>query len=485
MQGNEPQDPWNRGVNPQPPQDWHAAPAPPIPVAPSRRDLTPQQMLRLILAWGCIIICTAALFIFQSLGMEAMQEAYADDPRPGYNTLYLARYAVGIENMQQGQGRMLQPEFDQAAFSTPHILEAHIRSIILAGEVDADSIDQRLDEMRNHLVRTSGNGVRDARVVERIYTQQYVPTQDERDRLVEQHGWFGEIAATYNEPIHSDAYRAPRRSSTIMVFAIIAIILTAGLALLVGCGLGITAIVLACTRQLSRGVQTGPAGHRTAYLEATALFLLLFILVQLLLGLIQEWTGVDMLLPTLLICVLPIFWPLVVGVPWQRFKQDMGYHTGRGLFREIGAGLVGYIAGLPIVAVGIGITFLLTLVAEAQADHPMQYELMDGGRYTVLLSLAAAVIWAPLVEESIFRAGFYRHLRQWRGVGGMFLATGVTAFIFAAIHPQGWVGIPVLMSIAFVLSGLREWRGSVIPSMVAHAIHNGAVSLLLGVILFA
>jgi membrane protease YdiL (CAAX protease family) len=51
--------------------------------------------------------------------------------------------------------------------------------------------------------------------------------------------------------------------------------------------------------------------------------------------------------------------------------------------------------------------------------------------------------------------------------------------IFAAIHPQGWVAIPVLGGIAMMLAGLREWRGSLIASMTAHAINNGVAVLML------
>jgi membrane protease YdiL (CAAX protease family) len=48
----------------------------------------------------------------------------------------------------------------------------------------------------------------------------------------------------------------------------------------------------------------------------------------------------------------------------------------------------------------------------------------------------------------------------------------VVAFIFAAIHPQGWTLIPALGSIAIVLAGLREWRGSLWASITAHATNN-------------
>ena len=49
-------------------------------------------------------------------------------------------------------------------------------------------------------------------------------------------------------------------------------------------------------------------------------------------------------------------------------------------------------------------------------------------------------------------------------------------FLFAAIHPQGWIAIPALMGIAIGMNLMREWRGTVIPSMVVHGVSNGLVT---------
>ncbi|HWB19430.1 MAG TPA: CPBP family intramembrane glutamic endopeptidase, partial [Phycisphaerales bacterium] len=54
----------------------------------------------------------------------------------------------------------------------------------------------------------------------------------------------------------------------------------------------------------------------------------------------------------------------------------------------------------------------------------------------------------------------------------------VSSFIFAAIHPQGWVTIPALGSLAFCFCLMREWRGTLLPSMVMHGINNGLVMTL-------
>jgi membrane protease YdiL (CAAX protease family) len=47
------------------------------------------------------------------------------------------------------------------------------------------------------------------------------------------------------------------------------------------------------------------------------------------------------------------------------------------------------------------------------------------------------------------------------------------SILFAAMHPQGWAGVPVLASIAIVLAAIREWRGTILASATAHALNNG------------
>jgi membrane protease YdiL (CAAX protease family) len=90
------------------------------------------------------------------------------------------------------------------------------------------------------------------------------------------------------------------------------------------------------------------------------------------------------------------------------------------------------------------------------------------------------VVLAPIIEETMFRGVLYRHLRELsRGlrmaISILFSAT-VASFVFAVIHPQGWLGVPLLMAVAYMLTLAREWRGTLIPGIVAHAITN-AVSM--------
>lgn len=66
---------------------------------------------------------------------------------------------------------------------------------------------------------------------------------------------------------------------------------------------------------------------------------------------------------------------------------------------------------------------------------------------------------------------------------GRLAALIVTAFLFAAIHPQGIAGIPPIMALATTLGTLRLWRGSLIAPMTVHAINNGIACIAMAVAL--
>jgi membrane protease YdiL (CAAX protease family) len=247
-----------------------------------------------------------------------------------------------------------------------------------------------------------------------------------------------------------------------------------GLAL--GVALLITGLVL-----LSTGVMhwhyTPQSRTHTVFVEMFAVYLLSFLLLSLVLSLLYGGAP-PLAVSWLLSVVLPIAigWGLWRGISWNELRRGLGWHGGRGWLIEIPCGIVGYIAGLPIVGVGFLITLALIRLSGETPSHPIQGESV----HSVLEALqlyGIASLWAPILEETMFRGALFHHLRQrW----GWTISAGIVAFIFAAIHPQGWATIPVLGSIALVLAALREWRGSLLASMTAHACNNFImVSLLL------
>ena len=95
---------------------------------------------------------------------------------------------------------------------------------------------------------------------------------------------------------------------------------------------------------------------------------------------------------------------------------------------------------------------------------------------------------APIVEETMFRGVLYRHLRDSTGRAGLVVSILCSAlgssFLFAVIHPQGIAFAPILTGLAVGFCLAREWRGTLVPCIVAHALTN-ALALTLNVVLFS
>lgn len=173
--------------------------------------------------------------------------------------------------------------------------------------------------------------------------------------------------------------------------------------------------------------------------------------------------------------VIGLWWPWRCGVRGSLYRLGWGVHQGSGWAREVVAGVLGYLAGLPIIAIGVAITLVLVTLSGADASHPIN-DMAQAPTVVITLIGIMAVVWAPLTEELFFRGALYSgaRLRVGRWLGG--LGTGV---LFAAVHPQGWAAIPGLAAIGLVLALLREWRSSLIASITAHALNNGSLLVMM------
>ncbi len=174
--------------------------------------------------------------------------------------------------------------------------------------------------------------------------------------------------------------------------------------------------------------------------------------------------------------------PMRSGKSWQQIRVDIGLHCGSGFWREFFYGATVYATAIPLVIVGAVFALLLSLIFPqelASASHPIQKALADGDVSQRMLLLFIAAVAAPIVEEIIFRGVLFAHLRdlsrRWgRFLSFLFSALG-SSLIFAAIHPQGIVFIPILGALAVAFCLAREMRGSLISCMVAHGINNALV----------
>jgi membrane protease YdiL (CAAX protease family) len=142
--------------------------------------------------------------------------------------------------------------------------------------------------------------------------------------------------------------------------------------------------------------------------------------------------------------------------------RDWGLHLGRGFFVEAGWGLIAYAACWCLWrTLGFGLT-------GSAAFNPWW-------RQPTLLFLM--LLYAPIVEEALFRGALYRELRRslrWFG------AAFVVAVAFTVIHGSfgTWSMFSMLFVHGIILCLLREWRDSLVAPMVTHLAWNGVPTLL-------
>ena len=311
-----------------------------------------------------------------------------------------------------------------------------------------------------------------------------------RETLRARLGWFADLLGVPGAPEKPPLASEIRTEAAANLFLVGIGLLTGLLAILSGAALLLIALILNGAGRLRFSFEADHPGSGV-YLESFAIFL-----GSMALGNLSGWFLHWMAQPIIAIAgvVVALLWPTWRGIGWKRSCLALGLHRGRGWLREIGAGIVGYFMLLPMAIIGVTGSLLLGaivkrvsawgeggggagaaeeaggLVAEP-VTHPA-VGWMLGGWEARLLVFGLAVILAPLLEEIFFRGAFFRHLRTRLGLIGAGLFSG---FIFAALHPQGWMAIPALTAMGFSFAAIREWRDSLIAPMTAHAINNGVL----------
>ena len=156
-------------------------------------------------------------------------------------------------------------------------------------------------------------------------------------------------------------------------------------------------------------------------------------------------------------------------------------YTGENL-REMGLKLVpfkeaakwgigGYLASLPFLGGGLAVTLWLSRTVFKNVptpDQPFAPILATGGPAAIVLVFVLAAVIAPVVEEVFFRGALYTALRGGMGVWPSVL---LSAAIFAVGHPLPG-GFLLILVLGSVLALVREKTGSLVPSIVCHAVYN-------------
>jgi membrane protease YdiL (CAAX protease family) len=157
-----------------------------------------------------------------------------------------------------------------------------------------------------------------------------------------------------------------------------------------------------------------------------------------------------------------------------RWRKAMG--VPRRIWPEIRAG-TGFGALLyPVVVFGVGIVLNLLLqeVTGRSIRSPRQLP-AHLSALGVAVSIAYAVVIAPIHEELFFRGILFRSLADRYGFA---IGAGGSGLAFGLIHyvPGPWYGSVLLMSVMVFTGVALAWfyqrRGNIVASMVAHATFN-------------
>jgi membrane protease YdiL (CAAX protease family) len=473
----------------------------PPPSAPMRQG-------RPFLAW--LVILATVLFILWRYETVSTQEHERYDL---VNMRLQGRFLVGMaDRFMVGNKSGRQSLYEEAQNTLNRGTYAQrLRFVVLAGELKGpDEAREQLRLIDTKYRRRNGEPPAEeaetARILDRLYDIRsgdpkdaaFLP-EDEQQELRHQLGWFGDLALAPPGGADETARAAVLAPAIRTMWAV----LGAGIFMFVlgfaGLAFLITLIVLSFLDRLRSGLAPTSA-HHGIYAETFAVYMLLFLGLSVGTRYAINWLSLEQGRLTLsglaaLGSLTALVWPVLRGIPWQQVQLDIGWHFDRlpGLELILGPGC--YAMSLPMLVVGAMLYLTLTKLRDwlgfgpeefgpsKSPGHPIVFWVSHARWWVWLEVLFVASFVAPLVEETMFRGVLYRHLREasrrWRPALSFFLSAILVSFLFAVIHPQGFLAVPMLMALAFAFTLMREWRGTLVPSMIAHGINNAVATLLL------
>ncbi len=370
-------------------------------------------------------------------------------------------------------------------------LHERAAGVVLAADLHgAQDARKRIEGLEASITteQASGADVSDhllaAQVLERLYEGEDIATaaaalpDSAKERLHEQYGWTAQLAlhpeSEGDEAARSELMADARRTAIVNIAVVV---LGAG-GVLLGAALFILFVVRVRFGSVDAGylAEDGPAG---SFVETFAVWLIAFLgLTMLGEYATRNQGGIVLLLAVFAAQVISLgaLWiPRRHGIAWPAIRKRMGLHVGKGFWREAGIGVVSYVGMLPLIALGAVLAFLLQQAGAPTAGHPVVGMFTESPSMAVTVILVG-VVAAPILEEIVFRGALYHHLRSITRRRAVILSVLLSAtfsgVLFAGIHPQGVAGLPALTAIGFGLALIREWRGSLVAPIVAHACVN-------------
>jgi membrane protease YdiL (CAAX protease family) len=513
-------------------------PLPVVPVmtaVPVAQDGPRWGWVTTALAW-LVILGLAGLMAVLVRRQEQLRAESGEDSLGLLHSREVGRFLVGSKAVVAAAGTKQPPaDAEQVKTLNTGTVEQRLRYLVTVGELLGPA--KVLEEIDALQLRMKAQGVEPTKkqtqlldILKRLYGDYAnlrldAPsvTAQERELLRTELDWFGDLAlapegsapavrqpaaavaggpaalAVGQAQTPDPALRArvlePATRTVIALLVMYGLIFVAGAAGLV---LLIVVGILWLRGKVRGGLHLGTQ-RGGIYAETFALWMAVFLGIMWVLSQLVRDEGwreaIGLVAPLLSLGVL--VWPVVRGVPWRYVLHDVGLTPGRQPLLEPGYGIVCYVMMLPLLGLlALGLGLVLWLVRTLQGggspedffgptggvSHPA-VELLIRGSFGQRLVLALeGTIIAAVVEETMFRGVLYRHLREltarWNAVLSVLLSGLGMGFVFAVVHPQGLMGVPFLMALSFAFTLAREWRGTLIPGMVTHALNNGAIFLL-------
>jgi membrane protease YdiL (CAAX protease family) len=441
---------------------------PPLPASNPPPASPPYGRLGAALAM-CVIACMVLVVLMQShpKGDSATEE------HPNRTLELMARYAIGVKELM-GKNPLgeIQAAFDEALVqNVTQVSRGHadgLRVLIVKGWLTgAWPAASELDA-----IAAQNEGLKaDVETLNQLKANNGEVKEEDWKKFQVRHGWIADLARAQAKPAKDPARAAVVQQGMATAVVLIGVSMMGMLVAAGGLAVMILAIVRWRSGKLNFTLALRSAGQGGVLLEGFAVYLALFLFLPRLLPL-PHWA---VYAPALAALLLGMTWPLLRGMRLSEWREALGLHRGQGWLREIGVGMLGWVASLPLLVAGmIAASWIMKLTGEFPT-HPI-VEVFAGSGWAKFGAVLLAVVWAPVSEEIMFRGLLFPGLSAWlRWLMGLLLS----AFVFAAIHPQGWAGVPAIMALACSFSLLRMWRQSLIAPMTAHALNNGIMCLVM------
>jgi membrane protease YdiL (CAAX protease family) len=448
---------------------------------------------RPLLAWVVIIGVVALILAAGSIRPSRGQTATKQQKQQLRLEDVQIRYMIGGNEALKMMGQPRQDLYTQAQSILKASNDHRVRLVVVAGELKGtEEALSQLERLKADEAAMTPEQQRAWRLLHELYVK-YAANEfpdlgeDDRSFLRQELGWTGELAlhpaGGPNTVGRAAVLAGARRTFGAILSAFVGLFI-AGLAGLV------TLIVLVALawRGMIRSRLAVPSATGGLYAETFAVWLLLFLALSVGAELLPAKNFRFVLMGAAMLASLlgALAWPTIWGVPWRQVRLELGLFFGPRPLFEVLLGFVTYVSAIPLLAIGLVLALLLMKVQGylfgsdgPVPSHPIVESLERPSILEFVQILFLASVAAPIVEETMFRGVLYRHLREasasFRTLVSVVGSAAVVSFIFAVIHPQGFVAVPALMALAIAFCVAREWRGSLVPAMVAHGLNNALV----------